>query len=86
MRISELARRAGVPVRPGRADRAREEAEPLQPLWDLFARHGSLRVIAAVAAEPGLAPHASLPRPLRGLPGDGHRQAADVLRRPRPDV
>ncbi|MFG2958042.1 dihydrodipicolinate synthase family protein [Streptomyces sp. NPDC048291] len=65
----------------GRADRAREESERLQPLWDLFARHGSLRVIAAVSAELGLTPHDSLPRPLRGLSGDEHQQVADVLRR-----
>ncbi|MEU9339825.1 dihydrodipicolinate synthase family protein [Streptomyces sp. NPDC048278] len=65
----------------GRADRAREESERLQPLWDLFARHGSLRVIAAVAAELGLTPRDSLPRPLHGLDAPDREQVADVLRR-----
>ncbi|MFE5030668.1 dihydrodipicolinate synthase family protein [Streptomyces sp. NPDC056683] len=70
----------------GRAGRAQEESERLRPLWELFARHGSLRVIAAVAAELGLTPHDSLPRPLRGLSGDDHEQVADVLRRLRLDA
>jgi 4-hydroxy-tetrahydrodipicolinate synthase len=63
----------------GQADRAREESERLQPLWDLFARHGSLRVIAAAAAELGLTQHPNLPLPLRGLQGHDRKQVADVL-------
>ncbi|MEU9156061.1 dihydrodipicolinate synthase family protein [Streptomyces sp. NPDC048417] len=63
----------------GRADHAQEESERLQPLWDLFARHGSLRVIAAAAAELGLTPHPNLPLPLRGLRGHDQKQVADVL-------
>lgn len=39
----------------------------LRPLWELFAAHGSLRVIAAIAERLGLAGTDCLPRPLRGL-------------------
>ncbi|MFD4605718.1 dihydrodipicolinate synthase family protein [Streptomyces sp. NPDC058464] len=67
------------PARAGQADRAQEESERLQPLWDLFARHGSLRVIAAVAAELGLTAHHNLPLPLRGLQAHDQKQVADVL-------
>ncbi|MBW8796814.1 MAG: dihydrodipicolinate synthase family protein [Streptomyces sp.] len=73
-------------ARAGQADRAREESERLRPLWDLFDRHGSLRVIAAAAAELGLTPHHSLPLPLRGLSGEDHEQVAEVLRRLRLDA
>ena len=51
------------------ADEARAEdlSERLRPLWELFARHGSLRVVAAIAEHLGLVAHPSLPRPIRGL-------------------
>ncbi|MHA6799603.1 dihydrodipicolinate synthase family protein [Bounagaea algeriensis] len=51
----------------------------LQPLWDLFARHGSLRVISAIAEILGLVPHPNLPAPLRGLTGDDHADVAHVV-------
>ena len=47
----------------------------LEPVWALFARHGSLRVAAAIAEELGLASGPILPRPLRGL---GPEARADV--------
>jgi len=53
----------------GDADGAREISEGLQPLWDLFGRHGSLRVTAAIAEHLGLAPAHCLPLPIRGLDG-----------------
>ncbi|MHA6758817.1 dihydrodipicolinate synthase family protein [Streptacidiphilus sp. PAMC 29251] len=63
----------------GDADRAREESQRLQPLWDLYAQHGSLRVIAEAAAQVGLTPPRSLPLPLRGLEGDDRARVAEVL-------
>lgn len=39
----------------------------LEPLWQLFREHGSLRVTAALAEHLGLATAPSLPLPLRGL-------------------
>ncbi|MEU7484736.1 dihydrodipicolinate synthase family protein [Streptomyces sp. NPDC042319] len=65
----------------GERDRAQAESRRLQPLWDLFAQHGSLRVIAATAAQLGLtAPH-NLPLPLRGLASEDRAHVADVMRR-----
>lgn len=51
----------------GDATHAQELSDRLQPLWDLFARHGSLRVTAAIAEHLGLVSDGSLPRPIRGL-------------------
>ncbi|MHA6803970.1 dihydrodipicolinate synthase family protein [Salinifilum ghardaiensis] len=51
----------------------------LQPLWDLFARHGSLRVISAVAEVLGLIGHPNLPRPVRELTGDDRAEVARVV-------
>lgn len=50
----------------------------LQPLWDLFARHGSLRVTAALAEHLGLAHRSCLPLPLRGLDDTARAEVADV--------
>ncbi|MBP8535124.1 dihydrodipicolinate synthase family protein [Streptomyces sp. MK37H] len=63
----------------GEAEQARAESRRLQPLWDLFTQHGSLRVIAEAAAHIGLTPPHSLPLPLRGLEADGRAQVAEVL-------
>ncbi|WP_120523106.1 dihydrodipicolinate synthase family protein [Arthrobacter celericrescens] len=54
-------------ARSGDADGAREISGSLQPLWDLFSRHGSLRVTAAIAEHLGLVPSHCLPLPIRGL-------------------
>ncbi|MDV6290849.1 hypothetical protein R2F25_35165 [Streptomyces sp. UP1A-1] len=45
----------------GRHRQALEESRRLEPLWDLFARHGSLRVVAAAAAHLGLTARRNLP-------------------------
>ncbi|RKS09294.1 4-hydroxy-tetrahydrodipicolinate synthase [Nocardiopsis sp. Huas11] len=42
-------------------------SERLRPLWDMFAAHGSLRVVAALAEHLKLAPPHCLPRPILGL-------------------
>ncbi|MFF7648248.1 dihydrodipicolinate synthase family protein [Streptomyces sp. NPDC007983] len=59
-------------ARSGDADRARAESQRLQPLWDLFTRYGSLRVVAAAAA-------CGLPLPLRGLDAEARAEVAEVL-------
>ncbi|WP_104178151.1 dihydrodipicolinate synthase family protein [Cryobacterium sp. Y50] len=43
------------------------ESARLQPLWELFAAHGSYRVTAAIAEYLGLVAADCLPRPIRGL-------------------
>lgn len=45
----------------------------LEPVWDLFRRHGSLRVVSALAEELGLAVRPSLPLPLQGLDDEARR-------------
>jgi len=63
----------------GRAEEARSESDRLAPLWDLFAEHGSLRVIAAVAEQRGLVAQYCLPLPIQGLsPAQRQRVAAVV--------
>lgn len=49
------------------------ESDRLEPLWALFGElGGSLRVVAAIAEQLGLAPHRCLPLPIQGL-GDADR-------------
>ncbi|MFI2413659.1 dihydrodipicolinate synthase family protein [Streptomyces sp. NPDC018947] len=66
-------------ARAGRHERALAESRRLEPLWDLFARHGSLRVVAAAAAHLGLTAHRNLPLPLRGLDAGDRAHLATVL-------
>lgn len=51
----------------GDAAGARGASEELEPVWELFRRYGSLRVVSAVAEQLGLIGSPNLPRPLRGL-------------------
>lgn len=52
----------------------------LAPFWELFAAHGSLRVMAAAAAELGLAGEGCLPRPLLPLVGEDRAAVAATVR------
>jgi 4-hydroxy-tetrahydrodipicolinate synthase len=54
-------------------------ATRLGPLFDLFAAYGSLRVIAAIAEQLGLAQRSCLPRPLRGLDDAARARVAAVV-------
>lgn len=64
----------------GHHERALEESQRLQPLWDLFAQYGgSLRVVAAAAAHLDLTAHHNLPLPLRGLDTEGRAHVATVI-------
>lgn len=65
----------------GDAATATAESERLQPLWDLFARHGSLRAVSAIAELLDLVGHPNMPRPLRSLPDDDRAEIAQVVQR-----
>jgi 4-hydroxy-tetrahydrodipicolinate synthase len=52
----------------------------LEPLWALFRRHGSVRVVATAATLLGLAGARNLPRPLRMLDGDARSELEATLR------
>ena len=79
--LPEAALRIVRTVRQGSPDQARAESQRLAPLWELFARHGgSIRVMAAVAEELGLAQESSLPLPLLGLTEDQRAEVARVIR------
>ena len=65
----------------GDASGARLLSEQLQPVWDQFARHGSIRVIAAIAEILGLVARPSLPTPIRGLGDDDRVQLIALLDR-----
>ena len=56
-----------------------ELSAQLQPLWELFAQHGSLRVTAAIAEQLGLAERSCLPKPIRGLGDTDREQVARVM-------
>ncbi|OXM74855.1 dihydrodipicolinate synthase family protein [Amycolatopsis thermalba] len=55
------------------------ESERLRPLWDLFARHGGIRVLAAAATHLGLTGDRVLPRPLRELDGPAREEVIATL-------
>ncbi|MDH6219670.1 dihydrodipicolinate synthase family protein [Streptomyces pseudovenezuelae] len=63
----------------GHADQAAELSEGLEPLWALFRRHGSLRVISAAASHLGLTQEPNLPRPLRGLDETARQEVVAAL-------
>jgi 4-hydroxy-tetrahydrodipicolinate synthase len=62
----------------GDATEARRLNAELQPLWDLFTRHSSLRVVYAAAKVLGLSNKAP-PRPILPLAGDIEAQVAQTL-------
>ena len=67
-------------VREGRPADALAESERLAPLWDLFTGFGgSIRVVAAIAEQLGLAGRSCLPLPLQGLTEDQRVRVAGVL-------
>lgn len=67
-------------ARAGDAAEARRLNSAMQPLWDLFAAHTSLRVIYAAAGHLSLCTTA-LPRPLLPLPGEALHQVAGIVDR-----
>ena len=66
-------------ARSGEAAGAIEASERLRPLWDLFAEHGSLRVVAVIAEHLGLVREPSLPGPIRGLSNQERAKVVAVV-------
>lgn len=58
---------------------ANAESERLSPLWELFTRHGSLRVVSAIAEQLGLVAHPNLPRPVLALSEADRAEVARVV-------
>lgn len=52
----------------------------LEPIWGLFRRFGSLRVVAAASGLIGMTQGPVLPLPLTGLPEPGRSELAQILR------
>lgn len=73
LRITDAARE-------GRHSDAWAESDRLEPLWQLFAEYGgSLRVVAALAEELGLARASCLPLPLQGLTAEKRASVRSVI-------
>ncbi|MBM7366380.1 dihydrodipicolinate synthase family protein [Gordonia hydrophobica] len=67
-------------ARQGRASDAVAASDRLAPLWDLFVEFGgSLRVMAAIAEERGLAPRGCLPLPIQPLDDDQRARISVVV-------
>ena len=64
----------------GDADEARRLSDQLAPVWALFGRYGSLRVVAVIAENMGLVSSPNLPRPLLGLSGDDRARVDEAVR------
>ena len=63
----------------GQAEQALALSVTWQPLWDLFAAHGSLRVTATAAEILGLVRSPCLPPPLQALQGETRNRLAALL-------
>ncbi|MBA4866093.1 dihydrodipicolinate synthase family protein [Streptomyces sp. PSKA54] len=63
----------------GDTARAITLSNQLEPLWALFRRHGSLRVVSAAAHHLGLIAEPNLPRPLHGLTAHARRDVIAAL-------
>lgn len=80
--LPEPALRITRAAQTGRLEDALAESARLDPLWKLFAEFGgSLRVVAAIAEQLGLAPAHCLPRPILGLDEAQRARVADVVER-----
>ena len=58
---------------------AAAESARLEPLWELFAEHGSYRVTAAIAEHLGLVAADCLPRPVQGLRAGARTRVAQLV-------
>lgn len=63
----------------GHREQAQALSQELEPIWALFRRYGSLRVVAAIAETLGLVQSPSLPLPLLGLPPPGRAELEAAL-------
>lgn len=65
-------------ARAGLAEEANAASDRLRPIWDLFERYGTYRVIAALTEQLGLVPRMALPRPVRPLDAAGMHAVASA--------
>lgn len=63
----------------GDLEHAGSLSSELEPVWALFRKHGSLRVVAAMAQELDLTGTPNLPRPLKGLGLDDRGRVREAL-------
>lgn len=63
----------------GHREHAEALSRDLEPIWVLFRRYGSLRVVAAIAEIFGWVQSPSLPLPLLGLPAQGRTELEAAL-------
>ena len=63
----------------GEAVKAIQLSARLEPLWELFRQHGSLRVVAAAAELRGLIASPNLPLPLQALEGAAYQRLGKLL-------
>ena len=63
----------------GDAETARQLSAQLAPVWELYRRFGSLRVVSAVAAQLGLLPVENLPAPVRPLAPEHQAEVTAAL-------
>jgi 4-hydroxy-tetrahydrodipicolinate synthase len=66
-------------VRTGNINEANRLSDRLEPLWTMFRRKGSVRVMATAAELQGLVSNPSLPLPLRGLEGIERQELQSLL-------
>src|ERR1700757_1838565 len=66
-------------ARMGNIDEASRLSDRLEPLWAMFQRKGSLRVMATAAELQGLVSRPSLPLPMRGLEGLEREELESLL-------
>lgn len=78
--LPELALEITHAAQAGDSERAVAESDRLQPLWDLFAAHGSYRVTAALAEYLGFVGPRCLPHPILGLDQPARERLASVVR------
>lgn len=76
----QLAKSIAQAALTGRTGDAQMAADRLTPLWGLFAEFGgSIRVVAAIAEQLGLAQPNCLPRPILGLRTEDRKRVAEVV-------
>ncbi|MFI7482384.1 dihydrodipicolinate synthase family protein [Kocuria sp. M1R5S2] len=63
----------------GHREHAQALSQALEPIWALFRRYGSLRVVAAIAETIGRVHSPCLPLPLLGLPPQGRAELEAAL-------
>lgn len=66
-------------VAAGHREQAEALSQDLEPIWALFRRYGSLRVVAAIAETFGWVNSPSLPLPLLGLTSQGRTELETAL-------